>query len=276
MAPTPRIQFTNIHKSFANKTVLNGLNLQVFSGESLVIIGGSGTGKSVALKCLLGLLTPDHGDIQVDGTSLLAISARQRRKITRMGMLFQNAALFDSLSIADNIGFSLSQMKISSTKKHQIIEEMLAMVGLERHILSMMPADISTGMRKRVGLARALASQPDILLFDEPTTGLDPIMGQKIDKLIVHAVRQTKATAITITHDIASARRIADRVALLDQGRVIWSGPVNALDIDGEKDGHMTQDVAQDVAQDIVKDVDGHAVLQYFISGGKKGTPSLA
>ena len=272
MAATPRIQFTNIHKSFAHKTVLNGLNLQVFSGESLVIIGGSGTGKSVALKCLLGLLTPDHGDIQVDGTSLLAISARQRQKITRMGMLFQNAALFDSLSIADNIGFSLSQMKISPTKKHQIIEEMLAMVGLERHVLSMMPADISTGMRKRVGLARALASQPDILLFDEPTTGLDPIMGQKIDKLIVHAVRQTKATAITITHDIASARRIADRVALLDQGRVIWSGPANALDMDGEKDGHMTQDVAQDV----VKDVDGHAVLQYFISGGKKGTPSLA
>ena len=127
----------------------------------------------------------------VDGTSLLAISARQRPKITRMGRLFQNAALFDSLSIADNIGFSLSQMKISSTKKHQIIEEMLAMVGLERHVLSMMPADISTGMRKRVGLARALASQPDILLFDEPTTGLDPIMGQKIDKLIIHAVRQT-------------------------------------------------------------------------------------
>jgi len=229
---TPKIQMTGVCKTFGNHTVLNGLDLSVRAGESLVIIGGSGTGKSVTLKCILGLLKPDAGSIQIDGQDILTMPRAEREKtLAQFGMLFQNAALFDSLSVWENVAFALLQNQdMNPAQAKKIAVRKLAQVGLSPEVADVYPADLSGGMRKRVGLARAIATNPDVIFFDEPTTGLDPIMSDVINDLIVDTVKGLGATALTITHDMASARKIADRIAMLYQGKIIWTGTVKELD----------------------------------------------
>lgn len=232
---TPKIRLKNVHKSFGAKHVLRGFSLDVMPQESVVIIGGSGTGKSVALKCILGLLTPEEGEIEIDGKPTVHLSNAEREAVNaKIGMLFQNAALFDSLPVWENVAFGLIQGKrMRRGPAKEIAIEKLAQVGLDADVGALSPAELSGGMRKRVGLARAIAGDPDIIFFDEPTTGLDPIMGHVIDDLIVKCVKEVGATAISITHDMPSARRIADRVAMLYKGEVIWNGPVSRIDDSG-------------------------------------------
>ena len=229
---TPKIQLTNVHKRFGDNVVLNGVDLEIMPGESVVIIGGSGTGKSVSIKCILGLLTPDSGDVEVDGRSVLALSNSERSAVNaKIGMLFQHAALFDSLSVWENVAFGLIEGGGMSPKKaREIAMEKLVAVGLTEEIATMWPADLSGGMRKRVGLARAIAIDPEIIFFDEPTTGLDPIMGDVINDLIVEITHDIGATGLSITHDMASARKIADKIAMLHKGKSIWAGRVEELD----------------------------------------------
>lgn len=228
----PKIRLVNVYKAFGKKKVLSGIDLDICSGESLVIIGGSGTGKSVTLKCILGLLKPDSGYIEVNGQKLQHLTAAERDTVNaKIGMLFQSAALFDSLSVWENVAFSLMQNKTVSLKEaRQIALEKLAQVGLSKEVAEVYPADLSGGMKKRVGLARAIATNPEIIFFDEPTTGLDPIMSDVIDDLIVSTVKNLGATALTITHDMNSARKIADRIAMLYEGKIIWIGTVKELD----------------------------------------------
>ena len=228
----PKIKMTNVFKAFGKKQVLSGLDLNVDKGESLVIIGGSGTGKSVTLKCLLGLLEPDEGSIQIDGVELVGANSKTREAINaQIGMLFQGAALFDSMSVWENVAFGLIQgQKMPRKKAKQIALEKLAQVGLSKDVGDMYPADLSGGMKKRVGLARAIATNPKIIFFDEPTTGLDPIMSDVINDLIVDCVKKLGATALTITHDMASARKIADKIAMLYQGKIIWVGTVKEIE----------------------------------------------
>jgi phospholipid/cholesterol/gamma-HCH transport system ATP-binding protein len=232
----PKIRLRNLHKRFGDNVVLNGFNLDVAEGESVVIMGGSGSGKSVSLKCLLGLLSPDDGEIEVDGQSILGISEDARDDINRkFGMLFQHAALFDSMTVLENVTFGLIRGKdMTSEAAAEIAFEKLEQVGLDRSFGPRMPAELSGGQRKRVGLARAVAMEPEIILFDEPTTGLDPIMGDTINELIVECTRNLGATTLTITHDMASARVIADRIAMLYQGKIIWVGPAEEIDASGD------------------------------------------
>ena len=213
--------------------MLNNFNLDVLQGESLVIIGGSGSGKSVSLKCLLGLMTPDECEIEIDGTSALNVSEKGRDFINqKFGMLFQHSALFDSMTILDNITFELARAKGLTKKEIEAkAYEKLAQVGLDESYGARMPAELSGGQRKRVGLARAVVLEPEIILFDEPTTGLDPIMGDVINDLIVECTRSLGATTLTITHDMASARIIADRIAMLHQGKIIWEGLAGEIDM---------------------------------------------
>jgi phospholipid/cholesterol/gamma-HCH transport system ATP-binding protein len=235
MTETPKIRIRELRKSFGHKLVLNGVDLDVADGESLVVIGGSGTGKSVLLKCILGILHPDSGSIQVDGQELTALPRREREEtMQKFGMLFQGAALFDSLPVWENVAFRLLQARGTGrdAARSRAIET-LGMVGLTEDVADLSPAELSGGMQKRVGLARAIAAQPEILFFDEPTTGLDPIMADVINQLIARLVRQLGATAISITHDLASARKIADRVAMIYKGRIIWQGPVAQIDDSG-------------------------------------------
>ena len=223
-----KISLHNVCKAFGPKVVLDDCNLDIYEGESLVILGASGSGKSVMLKCILGLITPEQGSILVDGLESVHANGSTRAQIIRkIGMLFQGAALFDSMNVADNIVFGLKRDK---TTLMQLVYDKLAQVGLTKDVANLFPSDLSGGMQKRVGLARAIASRPEILFFDEPTTGLDPIMSDVINKLIVSCVKNIGATALTITHDIASARKIADRIAMLYQGKIIWIGTVKELD----------------------------------------------
>lgn len=228
----PKIRLVNVYKSFGKKKVLNGVDLDIQKGESLVIIGGSGTGKSVTLKCILGLLQPDRGHIEFDGLNLNELSSFERDEInTKIGMLFQSAALFDSLSVWENVAFSLLQNKtVSKHEAKKIALEKLAQVGLNKEVADVYPADLSGGMKKRVGLARAIATNPEVIFFDEPTTGLDPIMSDVINDLILSTVKKLGATALTITHDMNSARKIADKIAMLYDGKIIWTGTVKELD----------------------------------------------
>lgn len=228
----PKIKLDNVHKAFAEKKVLDGVDLEVKTGESLVIIGGSGTGKSVTLKCILGLLTPDKGHIEIDGKRVDKLSRLEQEKLrAQIGMLFQSGALFDSLKVWENVAFSLIQNeKMNPVEAKKIAIQKLAQVGLPATSAEVYPSDLSGGMKKRVGLARAIATNPKIIFFDEPTTGLDPIMSDVINDLIISTVKDLGATALTITHDMASARKIADRIVLLYQGRIIWSGTVKELD----------------------------------------------
>jgi phospholipid/cholesterol/gamma-HCH transport system ATP-binding protein len=228
---TPKIRLRNLKKSFGEKRVLDGIDLDIMPSSSMVVIGGSGTGKSVMLKCILGLIEPDSGMIEIDGTNVLTLARHEQEELrSRIGMLFQNGALFDSLPVWENVAFGLlAERRLTRAEGRDKAAEVLAQVGLAPSVGGLWPAELSGGMQKRVGLARAIAGQPDILFFDEPTTGLDPIMGAVIDGLVVDCVRRLGSTAIAITHDMASATRIGDRAAMLHQGRIVWEGPAADL-----------------------------------------------
>lgn len=249
------IVLDNVHKSFGPKHVLNGVNLSVPKGHSLVVIGGSGTGKSVMLKCILGILKPDSGAITVAGENAIGLKGKARDAyLSRFGMLFQGGALFDSLAVWENVAFGLVQGRgMARPKARDIAIEKLRQVGLGPEVGSLYPAELSGGMQKRVGLARAIAADPDIIFFDEPTTGLDPIMADVINNLIVDCVKRLGATAISITHDMASARKIADDIAMIHRGQIIWQGPAKTIGesgnayvdqfIHGRAEGPITMDV---------------------------------
>lgn len=234
---TPKIEVRGLCKAFGRKQVLRDLDLTIRAGESLAVIGGSGTGKSVLIKNIIGLMTPDAGSIRIDGEEVTDMSAAERERVTRkFGMLFQGAALFDSLPVWENVAFGLIQVHgVGRREARAAALEAMALVGLEPDIADRAPAELSGGMQKRAGLARAVATHPEILFFDEPTTGLDPIMGSVIDKLIVKTVRELGATSLTITHDMASARRIADNIAMIHAGRIVWHGPVDMIDRSGNE-----------------------------------------
>ncbi len=228
------IRMENIHKSFGSNHVLRGLNLEVPKGTSMVIIGGSGTGKSIAIKCVLGLVKQDEGTIYVDGKD--ASETRDRDAfLARFGMLFQGAALFDSLPVWQNVAFRLlrGSLKRPKDEAREIAVEKLRRVGLKADVADRYPAELSGGMQKRVGLARAIAAEPEIIFFDEPTTGLDPIMAGVINELIREIVEEMGATAMTITHDMTSVRAIADNIAMLHEGIIQWTGPVSEMDQSG-------------------------------------------
>ena len=253
VASQPKIEMSGMTKSFGTKAVLKGIDLAVSPKASMVIIGTSGCGKSVTLKCLLGLITPDGGSIKIDGEEMLG-AGRETLELMRkrFGMTFQFGALFDSLPIWENVTFRLrQQQKMTKSQARDIAEETITQLGLASHVIDQYPAELSGGMQKRVALARAVADKPEILLFDEPTSGLDPITGGVIDRLIVDAVKRLGATAMTISHDMASVRRIADKVAMVHRGVIIWSGPVSEMDksgipevdqfVHGFADGPLTQ-----------------------------------
>lgn len=231
----PKISVRDLHKAFGDNAVLRGIDLDLPAGRSLAVIGGSGTGKSVLIKNIIGLLEPDSGSIRIDGEETVGMSARERERVTRkFGMLFQGAALFDSLPVWENVAFGLIRSQgMGRRAAREAALEAMHLVGLDADIAERAPAELSGGMQKRAGLARAIATRPEILFFDEPTTGLDPIMGSVIDSLIVKSVRELGATALTITHDMASARRIADNVAMIYEGRIVWHGPVAEIDHSG-------------------------------------------
>lgn len=231
----PKIALRDVHKAFGPKQVLKGFNLEVAPGESVVIIGGSGTGKSVSLKCILGLMHPDRGSIEIDGQNVVGIRGAERDNVMKkFGMLFQGAALFDSMKVWENVAFGLIQGQGMKPKQaRDIAMDKLAQVGLRPEVGDLLPAELSGGMQKRVGLARAIASNPEIIFFDEPTTGLDPIMADVINDLIVKCVRELGATALSITHDMVSARKISDRIAMLWDGRIIWDGATKQIDKSG-------------------------------------------
>ncbi|MFZ4382345.1 MAG: ABC transporter ATP-binding protein [Sandarakinorhabdus sp.] len=225
---TPAIALSGVAKRFGTRPVLAGVDLEVAAGTSVVIIGGSGTGKSVLLKSILGLIAIDAGSIRVDGQEVAGLrGAALAAHRTRIGMLFQGGALFDSLSVWRNISFALDG---SAASRRGVAIDNLARVGLGAEVADLKPSELSGGMLKRVALARAIAARPPIIFFDEPTTGLDPINAAKINNLIRTLVQDLKITALTITHDMASVRVIADRVAMLHGGRIIWQGPLAALD----------------------------------------------
>ena len=228
------ITLSNVKKSFGSNHVLRGVNLDIAKGESMVIIGGSGTGKSVALKCVLGLITPDSGTITVNGKD--TTKGDRDAFLAQFGMLFQGGALFDSLSVWQNVAFRLMRgaNKLSKSDARDLAIEKLRRVGLKPEVADQFPAELSGGMQKRVGLARAIAAEPDIIFFDEPTTGLDPIMSGVINELIREIVVEMGATAMTITHDMSSVRAIADKVAMLHEGTVQWTGPIADLDHSGD------------------------------------------
>jgi phospholipid/cholesterol/gamma-HCH transport system ATP-binding protein len=227
----PKIRLAEVVKAFGTRRILDGVNLAIEPGESVAIIGQSGSGKSVTLKCILGLLRPDSGSIEVDGADLVTLSGRDRERVrSKFGMLFQGGALFDSMPIWRNVTFGLTRGRLQeSARMKRIAQENLERVGLDSRILNLRPGELSGGMQKRVALARAIAPRPEIIFFDEPTTGLDPIRADVINDLIVSLVDDLGVTALTITHDMASARKIAHRVAMLYQGRIIWHGPRDRL-----------------------------------------------
>jgi phospholipid/cholesterol/gamma-HCH transport system ATP-binding protein len=232
---TPKIQLIGVKKRFGAKVVLDGVDLTIEPRSSLVIIGGSGTGKSVTIKCILGILRPDEGTILVDGEDITHINGGARDKVMeKFGMLFQGGALFDSLPVWENVAFGLIQGRGMGRKQaRDIAIQKLAKVGLTEDVAFLSPAELSGGMQKRVGLARAIAADPEIIFFDEPTTGLDPIMADIINHLIVSTVKDVGATALSITHDMVSARKISDKIAMLYGGKIIWQGPTGEIDNSG-------------------------------------------
>ena len=250
-----KIRMKDVCKSFGRKKVLDGVTLDVKKGESLVIIGGSGTGKSVTIKCIQGLLTPESGSIEIDGREIVGLGEKEMEKINaQTGMLFQGAALFDSLNIWENVAFGLIQGKKMSRRDAKVIAlEKLRQVGLGEDVAELYPDELSGGMKKRVGLARAIATAPELIFFDEPTTGLDPIMSDVINDLIRDCVKRLGATSVTITHDMSSVRKIADKVAMLYKGKIIWYGDVADIDscgnpyveqfINGRADGPIQMEV---------------------------------
>lgn len=235
MTETPKIELKDVKKSFGPKEVLRGASLTVPKGKSLVVIGGSGSGKSVMLKSILGIIRPDSGSILVDGKETIGMVGRDREQLlSRIGMLFQGAALFDSLPVWENVAFGLiSGRGMGRAEAKEIAMAKLAQVGLTPEVGELSPAELSGGMQKRVGLARAIATDPEIIFFDEPTTGLDPIMADVINDLIVSCVKELGATTISITHDMASARKIADKIAMIYRGQIIWEDEATNVDTSG-------------------------------------------
>ncbi|MEQ8559286.1 MAG: ATP-binding cassette domain-containing protein [Henriciella sp.] len=237
----PILELIDVEKSFGSNHVLRGVNIDVAPGHSLVILGGSGSGKSVMLKNALGLMTPDSGKILFDGDDVTYDQGKEREAMrARIGMLFQSGALFDSLTVWENVAFRLlnaEKMKRSEAKERAI--ETLKKVRLGASVADLYPAEISGGMQKRVALARAIITKPDLIFFDEPTTGLDPITADAINDLIIEQVKALGAASISITHDMASARKIADEIAMLFEGKIIWRGP--ASDIDHSGNDHVDQ-----------------------------------
>ncbi len=228
MSNAPKILVENLSKSFGPKKVLDGVNLSVRKGESLVVIGGSGSGKSVLLKCILGLHQPDSGSIKIDGQETSRYSTREREKLMqKFGMLFQGGALFDSLPVWENITFALKGL--SKAQARDVAVEKLQMVGLSSDVALLKPAELSGGMQKRVALARAIAANPEIIFFDEPTTGLDPIMADVINNLIIKCSKELGLTTVSITHDMVSAKKIATDVAMIYKGKIIWEGPAKNI-----------------------------------------------
>lgn len=250
-----KIHVRGLKKSFGRKTVLDGIDFDVAKGESLVIIGGSGSGKSVTIKCVLGLIQPDAGVIEIDGEKATSLSGRERDQLmAKFGMLFQGGALFDSMTVWENVAFRLIQERSHSRKQaREAAIETLGMVGLGGDVADLLPSEVSGGMMKRVALARAIAARPDIIFFDEPTTGLDPITADVINDLIVSVREKLGLTTVSITHDMASVRKIADRVAMIHQGQFIWTGSVEDIDnsgseyvdqfIHGRAEGPITMDI---------------------------------
>jgi phospholipid/cholesterol/gamma-HCH transport system ATP-binding protein len=234
---TPKVELRGVKKSFGSKVVLDGVDLKIDRAESLVVIGGSGTGKSVMIKCVLGILRPEEGEIFVDGEEVTKLRGRARDEyLKKFSMLFQGAALFDSLTVWENVAFGLIQGRGMNRKQaRDIAIEKLAKVGLGADVALLSPAELSGGMQKRVGLARAIASDPQIIFFDEPTTGLDPIMADVINDLIVSSVEGMGITTLSITHDMASARKISNRIAMLYKGKIIWDGPTKKIDASGNE-----------------------------------------
>ena len=229
---TPKIELKGVAKAFGDKKVLRGLDLNIGHAESVVVIGGSGTGKSVLLKSILGIMEPEAGSIKVDGEETIGLRGKKRDEhLAKFGMLFQGSALFDSLPVWQNVAFKVLRVtKISRKEARDRAMATLASVGLGADVGDLFPAELSGGMQKRVALARAIAAKPEIIFFDEPTTGLDPIMADVINNLIVDTVRGTGTTTLSITHDLVSARKIADRIAMLHEGRIIWQGPKAEID----------------------------------------------
>jgi phospholipid/cholesterol/gamma-HCH transport system ATP-binding protein len=232
-----KIELQGVKKRFGQKVVLDGVDLKIGKGESVVIIGGSGSGKSVTIKAGLGIVRPDAGKIFVDGKETTHLHGRAREAVLKkFGMLFQGAALFDSLPVWENVAFGLIQGRGMGRKKAKDIAiAKLEKVGLGSEVASLSPSELSGGMQKRVGLARAIAADPEILFFDEPTTGLDPIMADVINDLITSTVKDLGVTAISITHDMTSARKISDRIAMLYKGKIIWHGPTKDIDNSGNE-----------------------------------------
>ena len=232
---TAHIELNGVRKAFGRKNVLNGVNLAVEKGRSLVVIGGSGTGKSVLIKCILGILRPDAGSIKIAGEEVTGLGGAARDQfLARFGMLFQGGALFDSIPVWENVAFGLIQGKrMARAQAKDIAIAKLAQVGLGPEVGALYPAELSGGMQKRVGLARAIAADPEIIFFDEPTTGLDPIMADVINNLVVDCVKRLGATTISITHDMASARKIGDEIAMIHKGEILWQGPAKKIDRSG-------------------------------------------
>ena len=238
---TPKISLRGVAKSFGRKHVLRGIDFDVAPAESVVVIGGSGTGKSVLLKCILGLMRPEAGSIKVDGEETVGLRNHSRADVMRkFGMLFQGGALFDSLRVWENVAFGPIQSDgMEPAKAKEVAIAKLGNVGLTPEIGELYPSELSGGMQKRVALARAIAREPEIIFFDEPTTGLDPIMADVINELIVKCVSDLGATAVSITHDMASARKIGHRIAMLHEGKLIWEGPTS--DIDRSNNAYVDQ-----------------------------------
>jgi phospholipid/cholesterol/gamma-HCH transport system ATP-binding protein len=233
--PEPKISVRGLCKAFGRKQVLDGVDIDCGRGESLVIIGGSGTGKSVLVKCIVGLLHPEAGSIVVDGVETVGLRHTARERLMqKFGMLFQGSALFDSLSVWENVAFGLIQGRgMDRQAAREVALAKLAAVGLGPEVSLLRPAELSGGMQKRVALARAIAAEPEVIFFDEPTTGLDPIMADVINDLIVKCVREVGTTAVSITHDMTSAHKVADRIAMLHEGRIVWQGPTAEIDSSG-------------------------------------------
>ena len=238
---TPMLELRGVKKAFGPKVVLDGVTIPVEKGKSLVIIGGSGQGKSVTIKIAIGLLQPDAGQVFVDGQDVADIPQKERGKLAaRFGMLFQGAALFDSLSIWENIAFRLVNAdKVPRKEARDRAVDALGRVGLPASVANLYPIELSGGMQKRAGLARAVVANPEIIFFDEPTTGLDPINADVINDLIVEQVKRLGCTAVSITHDMASARKIGDEIAMLHKGKIVWRGP--AADIDHSGNAYVDQ-----------------------------------
>ncbi len=241
MSTVPKIRLRGVQKSFGTKKVLNGVDLDIAAGESVVVIGGSGTGKSVLIKSIIGILLADSGVIEVDGQDVTQVPANERDAVnSKFGMLFQGAALFDSLPVWENVAFGLMQReRINRKQAKERAIETLAKVGLNAAVGELAPSELSGGMQKRVGLARAIAGNPEIIFFDEPTTGLDPIMADVINDLIVSCVKDQGITALSITHDMHSARKIGNRITMLYEGKLIWDGA--SKDVDNSGNAYVEQ-----------------------------------